>query len=64
MLKRKPQPSEADPDVAAEDEHAYEGGWYRSLKAKAARRAEESAGGSGSEQDEPESPSEEETVAG
>ena len=25
MLKKKRQPAESDPDIATEDEHAYEG---------------------------------------
>jgi hypothetical protein len=62
MLKKKPEPSESDPDIATEEEHAYEGAWYRSLKAKAAHRAKDRA--DQPEQDEPEAPADEEPVAG
>lgn len=62
MLKKKPQPSATDPDLGMEEEHAYEGAWYRSLKAKADHRAEDSA--EKPEQDEPDAPADEEPVAG
>lgn len=62
MLKKKPHPSESDPDSAPEDEHAYEGAWYRSLKFRANRRAKDGAEEPG--QDEPEAPSDEGPVAG
>jgi len=62
MLKKKPQPSESDPDFATQDEHAYEGAWYRSLKARADHRAKD--GPEAPEKDEPEAPSDEDSVAG
>jgi len=62
MLKKKRQPAESDPDIATEDEHAYEGAWYRSLKARADHRAK--GGAEEPEKDEPEARSDEEPVAG
>ena len=62
MLKKKPHPSASDPDIDAEDEHAYEGAWYRSLKARAAHRAKDTS--EHPKQDEPQSPPDGEPAAG
>jgi hypothetical protein len=54
LLKKKPRPSTTDPDPGTEEEDAYEGAWYRSLKARAAHRATDTS--ERPEQDELEGP--------
>jgi len=58
MLKKRPEPSASEDATMTEDEHAYEGAWYRSLKAKALRRAEHAT--HEPKRDEPEETSDEE----
>ena len=62
MRKKKPEASASDPDIGTEEEHAYEGAWYRSLKAKADHR--EKDGAEEPKRDEPQAPPAEEPVAG